>query len=154
MTDAPVELYIAAYSDPTAAEANWEAITQLARDDVITLNSLTLVSRDNDGTIHLKHDAGDLGKEATIGAIGGAIIGLIFPPSILAAAAVGAGLGAGSGAIVDHEHKREIKTDVENALPRGSTGIVALFDRRWVKDVDAALRNADTITKHRVDLFP
>ena len=34
-TDAPVELYVAAYDDPDAARGDWDAIKQLAQDDVI-----------------------------------------------------------------------------------------------------------------------
>ena len=31
-TDAPVDLYVAAYADPDAARADWDAIKQLAED--------------------------------------------------------------------------------------------------------------------------
>jgi uncharacterized membrane protein len=86
-----------------------------------------------------------------IGAVGGAVIGLIFPPAIIASAAVGAGIGAGTGAILDHKNKQEIKADVEEALPPNSSGIVALFEERWVDDVEKALAKADKITKHEVD---
>ena len=33
--EVPVDLYIAAYSDPGAAQQDWDDIKQLARDDVI-----------------------------------------------------------------------------------------------------------------------
>ena len=35
--DAPFDLYIAAYSDPTAADADWEQVKQLARDKILTI---------------------------------------------------------------------------------------------------------------------
>ena len=92
-----------------------------------------------------------MGKGAVLGAVGGAVIGLIFPPAVLASAAVGAGIGAGTGSILDHKHKNEIKADVEDVLPPGSSGIVALFEERWVDDVDKALAKADKVTKHEVD---
>ncbi|HUK94244.1 MAG TPA: DUF1269 domain-containing protein [Gaiellaceae bacterium] len=150
-SDVPVDLYIAAYSDPSAAQADWDDIKELARDKVITVEGLILVSRDADGKISVKDNASDVGKGAAIGAVGGAIIGLIFPPAILAGALVGAGIGAGTGAILDHDHKSEIKADVEDVLPPNSSGIVALFDERWVADVDKALSKADKVTKHEVD---
>jgi uncharacterized membrane protein len=151
MSDAPVDLYIAAYSDPGAAQEDWDEIKQLARDKVITVDGLVLVSRGADGKIEVKDKASDVGKGAVLGAVGGAVIGLIFPPALLASAAVGAGIGAGTGAILDHKHKNEIKADVEEALPPGSSGIVALFGERWVADVDKALAKADKVTKHEVD---
>ena len=89
--------------------------------------------------------------EPAIGTVGGAIIGLIFPPAFLASAAVGAGIGAGTGAIVDRRQKKEIKADVEDVLPPGSSGIVALFEDDWIEDVEKALAKADKADKHELD---
>jgi uncharacterized membrane protein len=151
MSDAPVDLYIATYSDPGTAQEDWDDIKRLAREKVITVDGLVLVSRDAGGKIEVKDNASDVGKGAIIGAVGGAIVGLIFPPAILASAAIGAGIGAGTGAIIDHNEKNEIKADVEDVLPEGNSGIVALFEERWVDDVEKALAKADKITKHEVD---
>ena len=91
---------------PNAAQQDWDGIKQLARDGVITVDGLVLVSRDADGKIDVKDNAHDVGRGAALGAVGGAIIGLIFPPAFLASAAVGAGVGAGAGAIVDRSRRR------------------------------------------------
>ena len=79
------------------------------------------------------------------------IIGLIFPPAFIASAVVGGGIGAGAGAIRDRRQKKEIKADVEDVLPPNSSGIVALFEERWVGDVEKALSHADNVDKHEVD---
>ena len=99
----------------------------------------------------MKDNAHDVGRGAAIGAVGGAVIGLIFPPALLASAAVGAGIGGGAGAIVDRATKNEIKAEVEEDMPPGSSGIVALFEARWVGDVEQALAKADKVSKHEVD---
>src|SRR4051794_39401067 len=99
---APVDLYIAAYSDPDAARGDWDAIKQLAEDDVIEVDGLILVSRRNDGKIHVDDDFHTARKGAKWGLVGGAVIGLIFPPSLIASAAVGAGIGAGTGGLISH----------------------------------------------------
>jgi len=151
MSDAPVDLYIATYSDPGAAQEDWDGIKQLARDGVIMVDGLVLVSRDADGKMTVKDNAHDVGKGVALGAVGGAIIGLIFPPAFLASAAVGAGIGAGAGKIVDRRQKKEIKEDVEDVLPSGSSGIVALFEEQWIDDVEKALTQADKVSKHEVD---
>jgi uncharacterized membrane protein len=151
MSDAPVDLYIATYSDPEAAQEDWDDIKQLARDKVIMVDGLVLVSRGDDGKIEVRDDANDVGRGAALGAVGGAVIGLIFPPALIASAVVGAGIGAGTGAIVDRHQKKEIKADVEDVLPPGSSGIVALFEERWVDDVEDALEKADKVSKHELD---
>ena len=149
-TDAPLDLYIAAYGDAAAAEADWDEIKQLAKDKVVTIEALILVSRDADGTIHVKDNAHEAGLGAAVGAVGGAIIGLIFPPALLASAVVGAGIGAGAGVVVDQVTKHEIRADVEDTLPPGSSGIVAIFEERWVTEVEKALAKADKAEHHHV----
>ena len=150
-TDAPVDLYIAAYADPDAARADWDDIKQLATDDAIKVDGLILVSRRTDGKIHVDDDFHTAAKGAAWGAVGGAVIGLIFPPALLASAAVGAGLGAGVGGLVSHAQKAEIKADVEQTLPLNSSGIVAMFEPQWENAVDKTLSNASNVTKEQVD---
>ena len=151
-TDVPLDLYIAAYDDENAAKADWDAVKALARDDVIKVKGMVLVSRDaDDGKIHVTDNAHDVGKGAALGAVGGLLVGLIFPPSLIASAVVGAGLGGGAGAILDHEQKKAIKADVEATLPPGSSGIVAIFEQTWVAEVEKALEKSDKVTKHKVD---
>ena len=147
----PVDLYIAAYSDHDAAQADWDGLQQLARDRVITVDAMVLVQRDAEGKIDVKDNGHEVGVGATLGVVGGAIIGLIFPPSLLASAVVGGGIGAGAGALLDHHLKSEIKADVEDSLPPNSSGIVAVFEERWVTEIEKQLRNAEKVSKHQVD---
>jgi uncharacterized membrane protein len=147
----PIDLYIAAYSDAGAAQGDWDGLKELARDRVITLDAMVLVRRDADGKIHVEDNGHEVGVGATLGVVGGAVIGLIFPPALLASAVVGGGIGAGAGALLDHHLKSEVKADVEDSLPPNSSGIVAVFEERWVTEVDKQLKNADKVDKHQVD---
>ncbi len=63
---------------------------------------------------------------------------------------VGAGVG-GAGGLVSHHEKKEIKAEVANDLPVGSSGIVVLLDERCVADAEKALSKADNVSKHEVD---
>ena len=150
-SDAPVDLYVAAYSDPDAAQADWDDIKQLVKDKVIIVNGLLLVSRDESGKIDVKDDAHVVGAGAVVGAAGGLLVGLIFPPALLASGVVGAGIGAGIGGLLSHAAKKEIKAEVADDLPPGSSGIVALFEERWAADVEKALPKANKVSKHEVN---
>ena len=143
----PHDLYVAAYSDASVAEEDWNALKQSAADKTLEVEALALVNRDADGKIHVKDTTNEPGIGAKIGAVGGALVGLIFPPSLLATAALGAGLGAGTGAVVDRVAKRKIKADVEWTLPPGGSGIVVIFDEQWVSQVEKALTRADKISR-------
>ena len=150
-TEAPVDLYVAAYPDPDAARGDWDTIKELAKDDVIKVDGLILVSRTDDGKIKVDDDFHETRKGAAWGAVGGAVVGLIFPPALIASAAVGAGIGAGTGALVSHGRKEEIKADVDETLPLNSSGIVAIFEEQWEDQIDKALSNASNVTKEKVD---
>ena len=132
-------------------ERDWDAIKQLAEDDVIKVDGLILVSRRTDGKIHVDDDFHEARKGAKWGAVGGAVVGLIFPPALLASAVVGAGVGAGAGGLLSHGRKEMIKADVEDSLPLNSSGIVAIFEETWSEDVDKALSKASTVKKEKVD---
>lgn len=150
-TETPVDLYIAAYGNRAAAQADWDAIRRLASDGVIKVDGLVLVSRDMEGKIHVDDDPRKAAKGAVWGAVGGAIVGLLFPPTLLAGALVGAGAGLGVGGLASHGEKAEIKADAEAVLPVDSSGIVAMFDEQWAANVDNALLNASKLSKQKVD---
>jgi uncharacterized membrane protein len=145
--EAPQDLYVATYGDAAAAKAAWKSLKQLVADDVIEVEALALVSRDSAGKIHVEDTSRETGKGAKIGAVGGAVIGLIFPPSLLATAALGAGLGGGAGALMDRVAKRKIKAEVEWSLPAGGSGVVVVFDERWVAEVEKGLAGAVKIAR-------
>ena len=148
--EAEQDLYVAAYSDPSTAEEDWNALKQLVADDVIKVEALALVNRDSDGKVHVKDTRNEPGIGAVVGAVGGVLVGLIFPPALLASAAVGAGVGAGAGTVVDRVTKRNIKSDVEWAVPVGGSGVVVIFDEQWVSDVEGAITRADNISRHHL----
>jgi uncharacterized membrane protein len=150
-SDSPVDLYVAAYADANAAQADWDAIKQLADDKEIVVDGLVLVRRDADGKIHEKDNAHIVGGSAILGAAGGLLVGLIFPPAFLASGVVGAGIGAGVGGLLSHHEKKEIKAEVADDLPPNSSGIVAVFEEQWAPEVTKALNGATNVSEHKVD---
>ncbi len=149
--DNPVDLYIAAYPDAGAAQADWDAIKLLANDKTIMVDGLVLVSRDANGKIDVKDDFHVVAGAATLGMAGGLLVGLVFPPAFLASGVVGAGVGAGFGGLISHKEKKQIKAEVADDLPPNSSGIVALFDEQWTSEVAQALKDANNVSKHQVD---
>ena len=149
--DTPLDLYIAAYSDPDAAQGDWDDIKELASEKTIKVDGLVLVARGMDGKIDIKDNAHTVGHGTAWGAGAGLLIGLIFPPAFLASGLVGAGIGAGISGLISHSEKSEIKNEVQDDVPPGSSAIVALFEERWVADIEKALPKADKVSKHQVD---
>jgi uncharacterized membrane protein len=150
-TDVPVDLYIAAYDDPDAAQTDFDALKELVKGGVIFMDVAVLVSRDAEGKITVKENAHEVAKGGMVGALGGFVLGLIFPAGVIAATVVGGAAGAGIGGLMSHHREREIKKDIEDVLPPDSSGIVAIFDEVWVAQVEKALAKAAKIDKEKVD---
>jgi|SRR6187200_1859609 len=147
----PVALYIAAYDDPDAAKGDFDALKELVKAGVIFVDVAVLVSRDADGKISVKENAHEVAAGTMVGAAAGLLIGLIFPPAFLASGVVGGAVGAGVGGLVSAHRESEIKKDVEDVLPPGSSGIITLFDITWKPKVDEALSKASKIDEEDVD---
>jgi len=149
--DVPVDLYIAAYSDANAAQQDYDALKELVKEGVIFVDVAVLVSRDDEGKIAVKENAHEVAKGSMVGAAAGVVLGLIFPPSIIASAVVTGAGGAAFGGLLSHHREHEIKKDVEDVLPENSSGIIAVFDEVWVKEVEKALAKADKVDKEKLD---
>lgn len=146
-----VDLYIAAYDDASVAEEGWNDVKELAKEEAIDVDGMLFVRRNEDGKIVVKDDAHDVRKGVKVGAVAGAVVGLIFPPSLLGGAVVGALAGAGIGGLRGRGRKNEIHADVEHALPEKSSGIIVLVNDESASRLESALSEADNIEKHEVD---
>ena len=115
-SDVPVDLYIAAYDDPDAAQGDFDALKELVRDGVIFVDAAVLVSRDDDGKITVKENAHEVAKGAWSGGRRSRARPHL-PSGLIAATVVGGAAGAGVGGLMSHHREHEIKKDVEEVLP-------------------------------------
>ena len=89
-------------------------------------------------------------KWAKRGAIAGGVVGLIFPPSIIASAAIGGGAGGLWGKIRDKGFKDEDLRELGDSLPPGSSAIIAIAEDRMVEQLESALSGYERIARHAV----
>jgi uncharacterized membrane protein len=145
-------LIVAAFDDPKAADQALDALQEFDKAGTIAVVAATVVSRDDDGTVHVR-DVGvhTTGVGATAGVLIGGLFGLIFPPTILAGAIVG---GASGGVIgkLKHRHDRsELADEVEKTLEPGTSGVVAVVENRWLEQLERTLAAAEKVSKMSVD---
>ena len=89
-------------------------------------------------------------KWAKRGAIAGGIVGLIFPPSIIASAAVGGGAGGVWGKVRDKGFKDEDLREIGESLPPGSSAIIAVAQDRMIEQLQNGLDGYQKIARHVV----
>jgi uncharacterized membrane protein len=142
MNDEKKDVVIAVYMFEDLAEKDFDAVLQLAEEKTITIEGVVLVQKDADGEVHVKETGDHLGRKgATVGGGAGLVVGLFAPP-LLAATAVGAAAGAVVGRFAKHRIESGIAEKMDNALPNGSGGVIAIYDSTGHDAVDAALVNA------------
>jgi uncharacterized membrane protein len=142
MSDEKKDVLIAVYMFEDLAEKDFEAVLKLAEDEVITIEGVVLVQKDADGEVHVRETGDHLGRKgAKIGGGAGLVVGLFAPP-LLAATAVGAAAGAVVGKFAKHRVESGIAEKMDNALPNGTGGVIAIYDVSGHDAVDKALVNA------------
>ena len=143
MSDAPLDIFIAGYGDPESAKADFDALKKAQREGIVMIDGAVLVSRDADGTMHVKESGDhDVFKGATVGVAGGLVVGLFAPP-LLGAIVVGGVVGGLIGKLAKHHDEKGIAKDVEAVIPPGTSGVVAVFEEIWVTEVERQLAKAD-----------
>jgi uncharacterized membrane protein len=143
VSDVPLDIYIAGYSDPESAKADFDALKKAQREGIVMIDGAVLVSRDADGTLHVKESGDhDVFKGATIGVAGGLVLGLFAPP-LLGAMVVGGLVGGVIGKLVKHHDEKGIAKDLEDVILPGTSGVVAVFEEIWVAEVERQLAKAE-----------
>jgi len=143
MNDVPLDLYIAGYGDPDAAKADFDALKKAQREGIVMIDGAVLVSRDTDGTLHVKESGDhDVFKGASVGIAGGLVLGLFAPP-LLGAMVVGGVIGGVIGKLAKHHEEKGIAKDLEDVVPPGTSGVVAVFEEVWVAEVERQLAKAE-----------
>ena len=148
MTDRNYILFVAAYDDEAAAEADFTSIKDV---EDTAVAAAVVLSRDSAGKVEVKEHGGGLIRNGTaLGAAGGLVVGLFAPPLLLSGV-VGAAVGAGVAAIARHHEEKKIGVDAEEWLPAGSSAIVALVDDLYLDRVDAAIERATKKVSKAID---
>ena len=151
MSDDKKDVLIAAYLFADLAQRDFEAVLKLANDKTITVEGVVLVQKDTDGEVHVTETGDHLGRKGLkIGGGAGLVVGLLAPP-LLAATAVGAAAGGVMAKFAKHRLESGIGEKMDEALPPGSGGVIAIYDSDGADAVDQALVNAVKKSVAQVD---
>jgi uncharacterized membrane protein len=142
MSEDQKDVLIAAYLFEDLAKRDFDAVLKLAEGKTITVEGVVLVQKDTDSEVHVTETGDHLGRKGVkIGGGAGLVVGLFAPP-LLAATAVGAAAGAVMGKFAKHRVESGIGEKMDDALPPGSGGVIAIYDSDGADAVDKALVNA------------
>jgi len=142
MSDTELDVVIAAYLIPDLARKDFDGLVKLVADKQLQVEGVALVANDADGHVTITETGDHLGRKGLeIGGGVGLVVGLLAPP-LLASVVVGGAAGALIGKFARHRVESGLEEKMGAALPPGSAGIVAIYDRSKADKVDATLASA------------
>jgi uncharacterized membrane protein len=151
MSDTEFDVAIAAYLIPDLAKQDFDALVKLVEDKQLKVEGVAIVTVDSDGTTAVSETGDHLGRKGLeIGGGLGLVVGLFSPP-LLAATVVGGAAGGVIGKFARHRVESGLEEKLGAALPPGSAGIIAIYDRAKADTVDQTLANAVRKSVAQVD---
>jgi uncharacterized membrane protein len=144
-------LVVGSYADAGAAGDDFNTLKAGEKAGEYEVVGAVVMNRDASGKVDV-HEHGDahVAGGATLGAVGGLVVGLFAPP-LLAATAIGAGIGAVIGKLSKRHQEKKLGVDVEEYLPPGSSAVVAVVDDVYADKVQNALVNSDKRINKAID---
>jgi len=151
MSSSTIELFVATYATEGGAAEALRDFQAAERAGSIDLIDAAAIVHTPGGKVTFEETADPSGKRwAKRGAIAGGVVGLIFPPSMIASALVGGGAGGIWGKIRDKGFKDEDLKEIGESLPAGSSAIIAVAEDRMVAQLESALSGYERIARHAV----
>jgi len=151
MGEETLDVLIAVYLIPDLAQQDFGAFVKLAEEKTISTEGVVLVTKDAGGEVQVEETGDHLGRKGlAVGGGVGLVVGLFAPP-LLAATAVGGALGAVAGKFARKRMEAGIGEKMDEALPPGSAGIIAIYDHEHAEVVDKALANAIRKSTAQID---
>ncbi|MET0603887.1 MAG: DUF1269 domain-containing protein [Baekduia sp.] len=149
MADEPVFLYIASYDSEEDAREDYEVLKELHAGGVVGTYDAALVTKDADGKVHVHKHEKPTQHGAWTGAGVGALLGILFPPTIIGTAIVG---GAAGGLIghLWHGMSRGDMKDLGEALDSGEAALVVVGRSQLEETLDRELRRANKRLKKQL----
>jgi uncharacterized membrane protein len=150
MPDEPVFLYVAAYAGEADARADYEVLKDLHAGGIVGTYDAALVTKDNQGKVHVHKHEKPTQHGAWTGIGVGAVVGILFPPSIIGSAVIGGAAGGLAGHLWHGMSRGDIK-ELGEALDAGEAALIVVGRSKLDETLDRELRRADKRIEKQVN---
>ena len=146
-----VFVFIATYGGMVDARADFEAVGDLHDRGIIGTYDAALVEKDSQGKVHVHKREMPTRKGAWTGIAVGAVVGILFPPSIIGSAAVGGATGGLIGHLWRGMSRKDMK-ELGEALDDGTAALVVVGQVRLSDTLAPATSRAKKTTEKQVNV--
>ncbi|HYI16365.1 MAG TPA: DUF1269 domain-containing protein [Thermomicrobiales bacterium] len=139
--DKSVHLMAGVYSDRERAKVILDMLESMHREGTITLVDAAMLTKNEKGKLEVEETAELTGRDgARRGAIILGVVGLIYPPSLIATVIAGGGIGAIAGKLRDTGIKKGQMRDIAAKLDGDQAAVMALAESASVLAIEQSLK--------------
>jgi uncharacterized membrane protein len=146
-------IYVATYPDATAAQADYQTVKELHAGGLVGSYDAAIVTKDVNGKVHEKKDETATRHGAWWGVAAGAAVGVLFPPAVLGAAAVGGVVGGVSGHLSKGMSRSNVK-QLGDFIDPGQAGLIVVGESKVEEAIQNAVTGAEKATAEELGVNP
>jgi uncharacterized membrane protein len=124
-----VFIYIGTYASEVDARADYDVVKALHLEGAVGTYDAAVITKDDSGNVHVNKDETTTRHGAWGGAGVGALVGILFPPSIIATAVVGAAIGGVSGHLWQGMSRADVK-EFGDIIDAGEAALVIIGETK------------------------
>ena len=152
VSDGAYTLFVADFSDTDIAWEAYQELKSLENGATVAIDGVIVVKRAADGTLEVQKATDHSARSGlTWGVVGGVVLGVLFPPSIIGSAVVLGAAGAAGGKLRQLHHRKELAELLETSIAEGHSGLIALVSDPGAVKIRKALERANAIVESAVD---
>ena len=140
-----VFIFIGTYPSEAAARDDYAVVKDLHAVGAVGTYDAAVVTKDDAGKVHVNKDEMATRHGAWGGAAVGAVVGILFPPSILASAAVGAAVGGVGGHLWRGMSRADVK-EFGDIIDAGQAALIVV----GASTIEDAIEKAQLKAEKRV----
>ena len=137
-----VFIYIGTYPSEVVARADYDVVKDLHAVGAVGTYDAAVVTKDDAGKVHVNKDEMATRHGAWGGAAVGALVGILFPPAIIATTAAGAAIGGVSGHLWRGMSRADCK-ELGDVIDDGQAALVIVGESTIEQAVDKAELKAE-----------
>jgi uncharacterized membrane protein len=146
-------ILVATYPDERAAQDDYQVVKEAHARGVVGSYDAAVVTKDMSGKVHENKDETSTRHGAWWGIAAGAAVGVLFPPSILGAAAAGGVIGGVTGHLAKGMSRSQAK-ELGDFIDPGQAGLVVVGETKIEQALANAVTRAEKQTAKELDVSP